>query len=249
MPAPRPFTSAGHGDLAHIGIALSHGFTGSPVSMQAWAEYLAEQGFSVSLPLLPGHGTSWQDLARTRWQQWYSAFEDSYSQLAAQCDVVFAAGLSMGGTLALRLAQHHPVAGVAVVNPALSFSDPRARYSGLLKYVLKSVPAIGDDIKLAGVTEGAYGRTPVAAVHQLSKLFSDTVAGLPAVRVPTLVFRSSIDRVVPETSMLALRSGIGTQDLEVLTLENSYHVATMDNDAAQIFERSAHFFREHAGGQ
>jgi len=243
------FSSPGHGALARIGVAISHGFTGSPVSMQAWAEHLAGRGFAVALPLLPGHGTRWEDLARTRWNQWYQGFEDAYLELADRCDVVFTAGLSMGGTLALRVAQHHPVAGVVVVNPALTFADRRARISGLLKYVVRSVPAIGNDIKLPGVSEQAYPRTPVAAVHQLAGLFADTVAGLPRVTAPTLVFRSTVDRVVPDTSLALLSARIGTDQLEIVRLENSYHVATMDHDAPLIFDRSAEFFREHSGGQ
>lgn len=243
------FSSPGHGELATVGVALSHGFTGSPVSMMAWAEYLATEGFAVNLPLLPGHGTSWQDLARTRWQHWYQTYEQAYLELTERCDVVYTAGLSMGGALALRVAEHHPVAGVVVVNPGLTFADRRARVAGVLKYVLKSVPSIGNDIMLAGVDEQAYDRTPVAAVHQLAGLFADTVAGLPKVTAPTLVFRSTVDRVVPESSVAVLSARIGTDRLEIVRLENSYHVATMDNDAPQIFERSAEFFREPARGQ
>lgn len=243
------FSSPGHGALANIGVAMSHGFTGSPVSLLAWAQDLGQQGFAVNLPLLPGHGTRWEDLARTRWEQWYGSFEDAYLELAQRCDVVYTAGLSMGGTLALRVAEHHQPAGVVVVNPALTFSDRRARVSGLLKYLVKSVPAIGNDIKLAGVSEEAYLRTPVAGVHQLAGLFADTVAGLPKITAPTLVFRSTVDRVVPDTSLAVLSQRIGTAALETVRLENSYHVATMDNDAPLIFARSADFFREHSGGQ
>jgi carboxylesterase len=241
------FVSRGHGALARVGVAISHGFTGSPVSMEPWAKHLAAEGFAVSLPLLPGHGTTWQELAKTPWQHWYAAYERAYLELAADCDVVFAAGLSMGGTLALRLAAHHPVAGIAVVNPGLTFLDPRARYSGVLKYLLKSVPAIGNDTKLAGVDEQAYKRTPLAAVHQLARLFTDTTASLPQVTAPTLVFRSTEDHVVPESSIDAIRRSLGTDRLEVVPLPNSYHVATLDNDAPLIFSRSTEFFKEHSG--
>jgi carboxylesterase len=248
MPEAKAFTSPGHGALSRVGVAISHGFTGSPVSMQAWAEHLAQEGFAVTLPLLPGHGTTWQELARTRWEQWYGGYERAFLELAASCDVVFTAGLSMGGTLALRVAEQHPVAGVAVVNPAFSIADPRARYTGLLRYLLRSTAAIGDDIKLPGVTEGAYARVPVAAVHQLRRLQAVTAAGLSSVEAPVLLFRSTVDRVVPESSVRILRERIGTSELDVVPLHNSYHVATMDNDAPLIFEQSADFFRKHSDG-
>ncbi|MDO5751656.1 carboxylesterase [Arthrobacter sp.] len=239
------FRSPGHGELANIGVAVCHGFTGSPVSMQGWSEYLADAGFAVNMPLLAGHGTSWQDLSRTPWEHWYRDFEAAYLELAGRCDTVFVAGLSMGGALALRVAALHPVAGIALVNPGLTFSDKRAKYSGLLRHVMKSVPAIGNDIKLPDISEHAYARTPVAAVHQLSQLFEDTIARLPQVTAPTLVFRSTVDHVVPETSMDILKERIGSSDVQVVPLENSYHVATMDNDAPLIFSQSADFFRRN----
>ena len=239
------FRSQGHGELGQVGVAVCHGFTGSPVSMQGWSEYLAAAGFAVNMPLLAGHGTTWQDLSTTPWEHWYRDFEGAYLELARRCDTVFVAGLSMGGALALRVAALHPVAGVAVVNPGLTFSDKRAKYSGLLKYALKSVPAIGDDMKLQGVSEGAYTRTPVAAVHQLSKLFTDTIALLPRVTAPTLVFRSTVDHVVDDSSLEVLKDNIASTDVQIVSLENSYHVATMDHDAAMIFSQSADFFRRN----
>ncbi|PYI67064.1 esterase [Arthrobacter livingstonensis] len=247
MATAQSFRSGGHGSLARVGVAVSHGFTGSPVSMRPWSEFLADAGFAVNMPLLAGHGTTWQDLSRTPWEHWYRDFEAAYLELSSRCDTVFVAGLSMGGALALRVAAKHAVAGIALVNPGLTFSDRRARYSGLLKHVLKSVSAIGDDIKAPGITEGAYSRTPVAAVHELSKLFTDTIPLLPRVTAPALVFRSTVDHVVPESSMDALRAGLGSQEFTVVSLSNSYHVATLDNDAQQIFSQSSDFFRRHAG--
>lgn len=239
------FRSAGHGELSRVGVALCHGFTGSPVSLQGWSDYLAKEGFAVNMPLLAGHGTTWQELAKTPWEHWYRDFEASYLDLAARCDTVFVAGMSMGGALALRVAALHPVAGVAVVNPGLTFSDPRAKFSGLLKWLVKSVPAIGDDIKLPGISEEAYTRTPVAAVHELGHLFVDTISLLPKVTAPTLVFRSSVDHVVPESSISVLQENLTHADLQLIPLHNSYHVATMDNDAPLIFSQSADFFRRN----
>ncbi|MFJ7751265.1 alpha/beta hydrolase [Arthrobacter sp. NPDC097144] len=246
-PGAAAFSSDGHGANAATGVLLSHGFTGSPVSLAAWAQHLSDQGYAVSLPLLPGHGTTWQELARTPWELWYDAYDAAYSELAARTDRVVAAGLSMGGTLALRLAAHRPVAGVAVVNPGLTIDDPRARYSGLLKYVLRSVPAIGNNIKLEGRDEGAYLRTPVGGVHQLMRLFKDTTAALPRISAPVMVFRSTVDTVVPESSMDVLRRHL-VSELEVVPLENSYHVATMDHDAPLIFDRSHQFIQRISAG-
>nr|WP_237740718.1 alpha/beta fold hydrolase [Arthrobacter crystallopoietes] len=247
MEPVRPFASAGHGANSHIGIVLSHGFTGSPRSLQDWAEFLAARGYAVRLPLLPGHGTTWQELARTPWRRWYDAVEQAYDELARERTVVFAAGLSMGGALALRLAAHRPVAGVVAVNPGLTFANPAARFAGVLRYLVRSTPAIANDIRKPGMDEQAYARTPTAAVHQLGRLFADTAAALPRVSAPALVFRSAVDHVVPQSSTALLRHRIGSKDIEIVELGNSYHVATLDNDAELIFTRSAEFIATVAG--
>lgn len=242
------YSSPGSGRNARIGVVLSHGFTGSPASMIGWAQHLARQGYAVKLPLLAGHGTTWQELSRTPWQRWYEGVDAAYRQLARETDAVVVAGLSMGGALALRLASLEPVAGVVVVNPGLTIADPRARYVGVLKYLLRSVPSIGNDIRKEGMDERAYTRTPVAAVHQLAQLFRDTTERLPQVTAPALVFRSTIDRIVPESSLEVLQQRIGSADLEIIRLENSYHVATMDHDQELIFERSAAFIKHVTAG-
>jgi carboxylesterase len=247
-PDHTPFSSPFTGTGPRTGVVVSHGFTGSPHSVRDWALSLAEAGYAVRMPLLPGHGTSWQELSRTRWQDWHAAFDAAYLDLAAECEQVVVAGLSMGGALALRIAATRPVAGVVVVNPGLVIDDRRAPLAGALKYVLKSTPAIANDILRPDTDEGAYPRTPVAAAHELNKMFKDTVRLLPRITAPVRVYRSAVDHVVSETSMVALRHGLAHAPLEVIRLENSYHVATMDNDAAQIFRGTAEFIRSVVAG-
>jgi carboxylesterase len=131
---PAAFSYPGHGPNAGIGVAICHGFTGSPLSVLPWAEHLASEGYAVTVPLLPGHGTDWRQLARTRWSDWYRSFEDAYLELAGKTGTCFVAGLSMGGAIALLAASRHNVSGVSVVNPGLWFDDRRVRVIGLLKY-------------------------------------------------------------------------------------------------------------------
>jgi carboxylesterase len=243
LPDHRPFSSTFRGDGARIGVVLAHGFTASPHGLRAWAQSLADAGFAVRIPLLPGHGTSWQELGQTRWPQWHAAVEEAYEDLDAECDHVFVGGLSMGGALALRIAATRPVAGVILVNPGLVIDDPRAPLAGILKLVMKSTRAIANDILKPGMDEGAYQRTPVAAAHEVNKLFKDTIRLLPHVTAPVLVFRSAVDHVVSDASMVALRRGLTNAPLTLTTLENSYHVATLDNDAEIIFRGSTDFIR------
>jgi carboxylesterase len=161
---PAAFSYGGHGPNARIGIAISHGFTGSPLSILPWAEHLAGRGFAVTVPLLPGHGTTWQDLATTGWREWHGAFEQAYVDLAARTDECYVAGLSMGGAIALLTASRHSVAGVVVVNPGLSFYDRRVRIIGLLKYFQRTTVPIAEE-------------NPTAATHRRRRLFPDAAGG------------------------------------------------------------------------
>ncbi len=246
-PAPAAFSYPGHGTNARIGVAICHGFTGSPLSVLPWARHLADQGFAVSVPLLPGHGTHWRDLARQGWQDWYTSFETAYLDLAARTSDCYVAGLSMGGTIALRTAARHKVAGVVAVNPGLSFYDRRVRVVGLLKYFQRTTTPIQEENSTAPATDdGDYSLTPLAAVHQLRRLFSATLRELPAVQAPVLVFKSDTDAVVPPSSLELLSSRLGSRDLTVVRLPRSGHVATLDADAPLVFEESGRFVLQHA---
>ena len=76
LPGAEPFSADG-GD---VGVVVCHGFTGSPQSMRPWAEALAGAGHTVRLPLLPGHGTSWQEMNRTTWRQWYDEVDRAFTK-------------------------------------------------------------------------------------------------------------------------------------------------------------------------
>ncbi|WP_375498274.1 alpha/beta hydrolase [uncultured Jatrophihabitans sp.] len=241
-----PFSTDGTvSDGRRIGVVVSHGFTGTPASMRPWAQHLADAGYSVRLPLLPGHGRTWQDTNRTRWPQWYGAIEDAYLDLARTCDTVVACGLSMGGTLVTRLAEQHPdgVAGLVLVNPAYGTQRFDAKFAPYIAWAVRSRPAIGGDIKKPGVVEAAADRTPVIAFASLAKLWKRTVADLSTVTAPVLLYRSREDHVVDPLSAQLLKRHATNTTIREVVLENSYHVATLDNDAPLIFEGSVEFIR------
>ncbi len=154
----------------------------------------------------------------------------------------------MGGALALRVASRHEVPGLVLVNPGLSFYDRRVRYVGALKYVMPTTtPIVEDRPAPITVEEGDYSKTPLKAVHELKKLFRAATRGLPHVEAPALVFKSSVDDVVPPSSVATISKYIDSSRLKVVTLPHSGHVATLDVDAPTIFEESAGFFRQRAG--
>jgi carboxylesterase len=249
VPGAEPFSRPG----GTTGVLLCHGFTGSPQSLRSWAAFLADAGLTVSLPLLPGHGTSWQEMNRTSSDDWYAAAEEALGALRAQCDEVFVMGLSMGACLALRLAETHAAAspegpgvgGLVLVNPSLAPDTKLFLVAPVLKYLVRSMPAIGSDIKKPGAVELSYDRVPARAAATLPRLWRRTAQDLPRITAPVLVYRSRVDHVVGPPSMRVLEAGLRPGLLTVRACHDSYHVATMDNDAQAIFTGSLQFVREH----
>lgn len=231
------------GGTGEAAVLLCHGFTGSPKSLHDWAEDLVARGYTVELPRLPGHGTNWRELNQTEWSDWYGCVDRAFVRLAREHRVVFVFGLSMGGALALRLAAMHAdrVAGVVLVNPSVSSLDRRMLAVPLLKQFLPSTAGITNDIARPGVDEGGYDRVPLRALHSLTRLWRDVQGRLGQVTAPLLIFRSATDHVVDPSSVRLILETVNSPSPEVIGLHRSYHVATMDVDAPQIFDRSAEF--------
>ena len=241
MPGAEPFRHEG----GRTGALLVHGFTGSPQSLRGWAEYLADAGLSVELPRLPGHGTTVAEANLTHWEDWYAEIERHLALLRERCDEVFVMGLSMGGTLAIRLAEEHgdEIAGLVLVNPSLLTKRPDRFLLPVLRWVKPTWPGIASDIKKPGVAELAYDTIPVKAAYQLGRLWLHTRADLAKVTQPLLVLRSTEDHVVEPDSARLLLEKVSSTDVREVLLEDSYHVATLDNDAPVIFENSLEFVR------
>jgi carboxylesterase len=240
----RPFRAAG----GPIGVLLVHGFTGAPSSQRPWAEYLNTAGYTVSVPRLPGHGTSWQDMNTTTWPQWLDEVSRAFDELTSDCDQVYVTGLSMGGCLALRLAEERgdDVAGLVLVNPSVASADRRLVIVPLLKHLVRSVDGIASDIKKPGAVENGYDRVPVRALDSLRRLWSVTAGDLGRVTSPLLLFRSRVDHVVDPSSSRLILQRVRSTDVRERVLDDSFHVATLDNDAPTIFAESAAFIAEHA---
>lgn len=243
----RPFSAPARPELTggrRIGVLLQHGFTGSPYSMKPWGRSLAERGYAVEVPLLPGHGTSWQECNTVRWQDWYAETSRAFDRLRAENDAVVVGGLSMGGSLVLRLAADHPdaVAGIVLVNPAVNLARLDVKALPVLKWLVGSFPGVANDIKKPGVEELGYSRTPLKAADSMMREgWKPLRADLARITAPLLCFKSTVDHLVDPSSLDIIRSNVSSRDFTERMLTDSYHVATLDNDAETIFSESADF--------
>jgi len=239
LPGAEPYSATGD----TRGALVLHGFTGNPQSMRGLALALADAGFTVELPLLPGHGTQIEDMLDTTWEDWSAAAEKAYNDLAARSDGVVVVGLSMGGMLSVWLAEHHPeIAAIAVVNPLLS--PPDADTLGFIQAMVDGgdevAPGIGSDIAMEGAVEAAYPGLPLRATLSLFGAAAEVEKALDQVTCPVLVFTSVQDHVVDTVSSQKLVER-AKGPVEQVMLERSFHVATLDWDKDEIEARTVAF--------
>jgi carboxylesterase len=224
-----------------IGVLVQHGFTGTTQSMRFLGESLAQVGFTVYAPRLKGHGTHYEDMEATSYEDWITSAEEGYQKLKASCREVFVVGLSMGGTIALHLAEEHPeIAGIMLINAAIRVEN----FEPLANETARYLDAIGSDIKAPDVAELAYSKTPVASVKQFLTFKNIVASRLSAITCPALVLVSREDHVVPPEDSDYILAHIMSELKEKVVLENSYHVATLDNDKELIARQCAAFISE-----
>lgn len=236
-----PFSHDGDGNA---GVLVLHGFTGNPSSMRGLAEAFAAAGYHVELPLLPGHGTTIEDMLATTWTHWTDEVERAYQQLAERASEIAVAGLSMGGSLALWVAmQHQEIRGLVCINPATAplgdeimdmVREAQAGGAALM-------PGIGNDIADPDEQEIAYDGTPLAPLLSfVTEGLEPMTARYGELQMPLRLFTSRQDHVVQPSDSVHLAETHGGE-VHSTWLERSYHVATQDFDKELIFAEAVAF--------
>src|SRR4029077_10616359 len=205
------------------GALLIHGFAGTPPELRRLGEMLAKHGFRCNAPVLPGHGTTPQELERTRWQDWAQCVSDAFEELSAECRDVVAAGQSMGGALALNLAARDlRVRAVAALAAPIWLSGPLAPLLPVIKRVVRWHRA-GDDVDLwhpDAVEElHSYGIRPTRSIDELRRLSAAVRKQLAEIRAPVLVLHGERDRSIdPRCAREIARRLIGSEAVELRML-------------------------------
>lgn len=249
MPGAEALSYPGSGASARTGVLVVHGLTSTPQTMRPVAEHLGGLGYAVEAPRLPGHGTRWQDMARTRYADWFGVVEAAAVDLRGRVDGMLVVGLSLGGAMVSELAAGRPdlVDGVVLINPAFTATDPRLRVLPVLKHLLPTTSGLGDDIRRpGGEREICYDRLPLKAFGSFVAQWPRLLGLLGDVRQPVLLIRSAHDRVVPAASSQLLRDKVGSSSVTEVVLPDSGHVATLDHDADQLLAATAAFVAQVA---
>ena len=248
LPGCEPWSSPGGGPH---GALVLHGFTGSPVSMRPLAEALADAGFAVELPRLPGHGTDPADLALTTWSDWLAEAERALAVLRGRVPDgrIVVVGLSMGGALTLAVAEgHDDLAGIVVINTPVQAPPELAEgLAQLLDGGVEVIDSIGGDIADPDADEVSYDATPLRPLLSMLEAGAEVRAQLGTVRCPALVITSRQDHVVDPGDSDVIAGALGGP-VERCWLEKSFHVATLDYDRAEL-EAAAVAFATRATGR
>lgn len=240
-----------HNGSLRSGALVIHGLTSNPDAMRGIAKALGAAGLHVELPLLPGHGTVMEDLVPIRWSDWVSSVEAAYSALAARVDKVVVVGLSLGGALTLRVGANHPeVVGLVCVNPVAEPQVPEVieMLQGMADGGTEVMPGIRGDIADPDATESGYDGMPLRA---LFSLLVDGIAPMaseyPGMRMPLLLMNSPQDHVVEPKQSEFLVAHYGGH-VERISLDRSFHVATLDYDKELIIDSTVAFAQRVTGG-
>jgi carboxylesterase len=236
-----------------VAILMIHGFTGSVASISPWVKTMATFGFNVCAPLLPGHGTTWKNLNQTRWQDWFNSVEEEFKTLKVSHQKVFIAGFSMGGALALRLAQIYgnEVSGLILINPSIEDKRLIQKLVPLIKYFLprtrRSARKNGTDVAAPNPPKHSYGVIPLKALASLQKLWKLVAQNLYLINQPLLLGISPQDHVVNPDSAQTLLRHINSVKVTQIEFPNSYHNVALDYDLEKLCTASRDFINEIAG--
>ena len=208
-----------------------HGLTGTPYEVRPPAEALAAAGFYCEGPLLPGHGTHHRELGATSRAAWLEAVVGAHDALARRHARVYVLGLSLGGLLALALAQRRELAGAVVLAAPIDLGRLVRTAAPLLWPLVRSLPktpAIFDDA--ARERHPGYDRMPLRAVSELCKLAREVERGLSAVHAPVQLIYSRRDPTVPPHNAERILRALPPGERELHWLEDSAHVLPVDRE-------------------
>lgn len=225
------------------GCLMLHGFTSSPFEMRFLGEQLHREGFTVHIPLLPGHGTNPANLKSNKWYDWFETAKNELFLLRKKCKRVYVIGFSMGGSLALHLAAHYEINGVAALAPGLYLTNRFAVFSHGLKHIIRySRKYEGSDIK-APVKTISYEKISVHAISELLKLFRHLKQDLRDIYAPLLIIYAREDHVIDGKSAKIIYKNVSSSNKRILELTNSYHIITLDYEKEKVYSEISAFLK------
>ncbi|NLJ39703.1 MAG: alpha/beta fold hydrolase [Candidatus Atribacteria bacterium] len=215
-----------------LGLLFIHGFTATTVEVRQIANYFYNNGYTVSAPLLPGHGETPRDLNRVRLSDWINKVEESYSLLRIMKGKVIVMGESMGALLALNLAFSHPeITKLFLFSPALEI-----KRLGFSRFLWPFVPYIYKKNTDESMAWQGYNVVPLHAANELLKLQKLIINLLPRIKVPATIFLGKKDQTISLPGGVKTYDLLGSSEKELIWLEESSHCIILDKELNKVIE-------------
>lgn len=226
-----PRTYGAHGTRA---ILLIHGYNDTPASLDGIARALHAAGWTVRLPLMPGHGRSLAAFDAWTAEELLAQARDEYAELRATHGTVVVAGLSMGGAIASWLAAETDADGLVLYAPMLfvpqqmQVAVSTARLWGIVTKYLSGGGRRSVIDPEAGRRTISYGCSTRRSLEALQQIANGVGVRLGFIHVPTLVIQSEQDNRLPRAQSLHAIARIGAKDRTVVWTTGAGHVLTVD---------------------
>ena len=237
------------GDAA---VLLIHGGGDTPQALLELAKHLSARGFSVRVPLLPGHGRDLAALREASADDWAAEIRKQFDELCATHRYVSVVGLSMGGALAIALAaQRQEVRSLVLLAPYVDMpplvrrlASTSSYWGWLLPYFSTLGAASIRDPKAAAAALGHGILTP-QALRAISEVVRAADRALPQVKAPTLIVQSREDnRISPEVAERGF-ARLGAQVKRFVWTKGAGHVISVDYGRERVFDLTAQWIERY----
>lgn len=233
------------------GILLIHGWTTTPYEMRRLGKYLNENGYSVSAPLLRGHGSVPKELEQVKWKEWVSDVERAYYELKLNCDEIYVGGTSIGSCLSIMMAKNHPETKKLLLL-AMPYCIKFEKIALLIMKIMAKIknynkkyypPTFGGINTITRLI--SYQSYPMTNAIEAANLIKETRKYVPQINQPCFIIQSLSDHIVAKRSAKEISEKIGSKIKKVKYLKRAYHTFISDIKNENIFEEILDFFNKN----
>lgn len=241
----KPFVIQG----GETGILLVHGFSACPIDIKPLGERFSEWGYTIQAPLLPGHGTTPEEMKHTTWTDWVGTVDEAISQMKKKCTKVIAIGHSMGGLIVLSLASQQKLDGVVAINAPIIYRDHDLHFAerllGKQEYAYKPQKESEISVNREGLPHFSYIKIPVESFVSLNKAITPVQNELHKIDCPALVIQSLEDKTVHPRSGRMIEKSIKHNNKEVIYWEKEDHYILLSAARDELAHRIQSFLLKY----